>query len=39
MEVHPEPDKALCDGPNMIPIDDVPDFLRVMKQINYAVLP
>jgi 2-dehydro-3-deoxyphosphooctonate aldolase (KDO 8-P synthase) len=37
MEVHPDPDKALCDGPNMIPIDAVPDFLRVMKQIHNAV--
>ena len=39
MEVHPAPDKALCDGPNMIPIDAVPDFLRVMKQIHNAVFP
>lgn len=39
MEVHPDPDKALCDGPNMIPIDAVPDFLRVMKQIHNAVFP
>lgn len=37
MEVHPEPDKALCDGPNMISIDEVPNFLRIMKQINYAI--
>lgn len=37
MEVHPETDKALCDGPNMIPIDDVADFLGVMKQIHNAV--
>ena len=37
MEVHPDPDKALCDGPNMIPIDEVADFLRVMKQIHNAV--
>jgi 2-dehydro-3-deoxyphosphooctonate aldolase (KDO 8-P synthase) len=39
MEVHPDPDKALCDGPNMIQIDAVPDFLRVMKQIHNAVFP
>lgn len=39
MEVHPDPDKALCDGPNMIPIDAVPDFLRVMKQIHNVVFP
>jgi 2-dehydro-3-deoxyphosphooctonate aldolase (KDO 8-P synthase) len=39
MEVHPDPDKALCDGPNMVPIDAVPGFLRVMKQIHNAVFP
>lgn len=39
MEVHPDPEKALCDGPNMIPIDDVSDFLRMMKQIHNAVFP
>jgi 2-dehydro-3-deoxyphosphooctonate aldolase (KDO 8-P synthase) len=39
MEVHPEPDKALCDGPNMIPIDDVHNFLRVIKHIYNAVFP
>jgi 2-dehydro-3-deoxyphosphooctonate aldolase (KDO 8-P synthase) len=39
MEVHPEPDKALCDGPNMIPIDEVPNFLRIMKQINHTIFP
>ncbi len=39
MEVHPEPDKALCDGPNMIPIDDVPDLLRTIKNIHNVVFP
>ncbi|MBI5188279.1 MAG: 3-deoxy-8-phosphooctulonate synthase [Nitrospirae bacterium] len=33
MEVHPEPDKALCDGPNMISIDNMPDLLRTIKDI------
>jgi 2-dehydro-3-deoxyphosphooctonate aldolase (KDO 8-P synthase) len=23
MEVHPEPDKALSDGPNMLPLDEL----------------
>ena len=34
MEVHPEPDKALCDGPNMIKLDDLEDMLRTVKSID-----
>lgn len=33
MEVHPEPDKALCDGPNMIRLEDVQDILNTLKTI------
>lgn len=33
MEVHPEPDKALCDGPNMIRLKDVQDILSTLKTI------
>lgn len=36
MEVHPEPDNALCDGPNMIKLDDVLDMLKTIKSINAA---
>ncbi len=39
IEVHPEPDKALCDGPNMIPISKVPDLLRIIKDIYKVVSP
>ena len=28
MECHPDPDKALCDGPNSWPLDRLPDLLR-----------
>jgi 2-dehydro-3-deoxyphosphooctonate aldolase (KDO 8-P synthase) len=28
MECHPDPDKALCDGPNSWPLDRLPDVLR-----------
>ena len=31
LEVHPEPEKALCDGPNMIPLDSLPSFLKTVK--------
>ncbi len=34
MEVHPEPDKALCDGPNMIPLGEVRGLLSTIKTIH-----
>lgn len=34
MEVHPEPEKALCDGPNMIPLDAVLQLLRTVKLVH-----
>lgn len=37
MEVHPEPDTALCDGPNMIKLDEVKTLLNVVKAINELV--
>jgi 2-dehydro-3-deoxyphosphooctonate aldolase (KDO 8-P synthase) len=37
MEVHPEPDKALCDGPNMIRLDEVEKILTVVKAIDDVV--
>ena len=33
MEVHPEPEKALSDGPNMLPVDEVYDLLKVCSDI------
>ena len=33
MEVHPEPDKALCDGPNMIKLDELKKFLKTLKTL------
>ncbi|MDA8387969.1 MAG: 3-deoxy-8-phosphooctulonate synthase [Nitrospiraceae bacterium] len=36
MEVHPEPGKALCDGPNMIALEDVRGFLEALKRIKEA---
>ena len=37
MEVHPEPDKALCDGPNMISLDELPQFLKLVKDIHELI--
>lgn len=33
MEVHPEPDRALCDGPNMIKLSEVEKMLNTIKSI------
>ncbi len=32
-EVHPEPEKALCDGDNMLPLKDVEKLFKVCKDI------
>ncbi len=34
MEVHPEPEAALCDGPNMLHLDVVEGFLKTAKTIS-----
>ncbi|MCX8021891.1 MAG: 3-deoxy-8-phosphooctulonate synthase [Syntrophorhabdaceae bacterium] len=37
MEVHPDPSKALCDGENSIPLDEVPFILKKLKRIEEAL--
>jgi len=37
MEVHPQPDKALCDGPNSIPLDQVESLLKTLLKIHAVV--
>jgi len=32
IETHPSPDKALSDGPNMIPVDEMPQFLAMLVE-------
>ena len=39
MEVHPEPDRALCDGPNMIKLDELENLLRTVKAIHELIKP
>ncbi len=34
MEVHPEPDKALCDGPNSLKLDSLEPLLKQLKAIH-----
>ncbi|MFA0964695.1 3-deoxy-8-phosphooctulonate synthase [Roseivirga sp. BDSF3-8] len=31
IETHPEPSKALSDGPNMVPLDEMEEFLTMLK--------
>ena len=31
LEVHPDPDKAPCDGPNMLALRDLPPLLEQLK--------
>jgi 2-dehydro-3-deoxyphosphooctonate aldolase (KDO 8-P synthase) len=37
LETHPDPDRALSDGPNMIPLDRLEPLLRVCQRIREAI--
>lgn len=37
LEVHEDPDKALCDGPNSLPLDQLPELLTQLKAIKSAL--
>ena len=37
MEVHPNPDSALCDGPNSLPLEQVRSLLAMLKKIHRLV--
>ena len=37
LEVHPRPDQALCDGPNMIDLKELEKILRQIKKIETAL--
>jgi 2-dehydro-3-deoxyphosphooctonate aldolase (KDO 8-P synthase) len=39
MEIHPDPDKALCDGPNSIPLDQIEEVLSQIVRVREAVSP
>jgi 2-dehydro-3-deoxyphosphooctonate aldolase (KDO 8-P synthase) len=36
LEFHPDPDKALCDGPSCLPLDAAEDLLSTLKAIHQA---
>ena len=37
LEVHPDPDRALCDGPNSLSLEAAADLLKVLSRIRQAV--
>ena len=37
IETHPEPDKALSDGPNMIPLGEMREVLKTLVKIHEVV--
>ena len=39
LEFHPEPDKALCDGPSCLPLDGAHTLLATLKAVHAAVQP
>jgi 2-dehydro-3-deoxyphosphooctonate aldolase (KDO 8-P synthase) len=36
-EVHPDPDRALCDGPNSLALEDLRGLLVSLRRIDAAV--
>jgi 2-dehydro-3-deoxyphosphooctonate aldolase (KDO 8-P synthase) len=37
LETHPRPDEALSDGPNMVPLDELPDLVRCSLRLRDAL--
>jgi 2-dehydro-3-deoxyphosphooctonate aldolase (KDO 8-P synthase) len=37
IETHPEPDKALSDGPNMVPLNEMPQLLKTLVKIHEVI--
>ncbi len=37
IETHPDPEKALCDGPNSIPLEAMPELLSTLIRIKKAI--
>jgi len=38
LETHPRPDEAKSDGPNMVPLDDLPDLIRTCQRLRDALV-
>lgn len=39
LEVHPEPDKAPSDGPNMLPLTEFPELVKTCQRLRAALTP
>ena len=37
LETHPRPDEALSDGPNMVPLHELPDLIQCCLRIRQAI--
>lgn len=37
IETHPDPDNAPSDGPNMVPLEDMPKLLQTLKQLDNLI--
>ena len=37
METHPDPDRALCDGPNSMPLDQMASLLKTLMAVKKAI--
>ncbi|HEX4646493.1 MAG TPA: 3-deoxy-8-phosphooctulonate synthase, partial [Verrucomicrobiae bacterium] len=37
IETHPEPERALSDGPNMVPLEDMPTLMKSLVRLHAAV--
>lgn len=37
LEIHPDPDRALCDGPNSLPLGKVKPLLRILREIHRLI--
>ena len=37
-ETHPEPDRALSDGPNMLPLDELPEVMKQLVRLRNLIL-
>lgn len=37
METHPDPERALCDGPNMLPLEHMEELLETLLEIDHVV--
>jgi 2-dehydro-3-deoxyphosphooctonate aldolase (KDO 8-P synthase) len=37
LESHPNPEKALCDGPSALPLDQLESFLKQVKAVDQLI--